>query len=433
VISISSMSILLDILGPRHSFEGGLFLPDYKSVTARQPIQTLATRSPLHVPLTLRGDLPTECIVREGQRVLRHQRLSSPLTEDAVPVHAPTSGVITKISPVQTVCDGLLPGVMIEPDGSSEAAPNDPRWQSDSIVVQLSETGVACPLPRAPAASILRQAMHTGVSDLIINAMETEPYLTADLRTLVEETGRLMDTACEFADALGVSRVLFAAPYRHSRLIKRLEGEAIGRHVEIAALAHKYPQCHPHVLIKTLLDREVPPGGGPLDVETLVLPLAMIRNSAEALWRCRPVSDVVMTVAGDAVERPGTYRVPIGTSLKQVAHAAGADRARVSIWGGPLTGVSVESDSAVVTADTIALLLFNRIHELSTTPCIHCGWCVEDCPVGIDPVWLTSSEATAALTYREELHACIDCGLCTYVCPSQLPLAAEIRQARDSA
>src|SRR5262249_5786174 len=119
--------------------------------------------------------------------------------------------------------------------------------------------------------------------------------------------------------------------------------------------------------------------------------------------------------------------------LKQVAHAVGADRARVSIWGGPLTGVYVEAENAVVTADTFALLLFHRPQELTTTPCIHCGWCVEDCPVGIDPVWLTSGEAPAAPTYRDELQACIDCGLCTYVCPSQLPLAADIRNARQSA
>lgn len=422
---------MLDILGPRHSFEGGLFLPDHKSQTAKQATQTLKAVGELRIPLSYTRQQAFDCLVRPGQRVLRHQRLSQPLAPEGAPVFAPTSGTIREICPVRTVHEGMIDGLVLEADGKDETTADDLRWHSDSLSEVLFETGVVCPANGVPAHVLLRQAIRAGVTDLIVNAVESEPFLTAELRTLVEHTGRLIDTTCEMADAIGVSRVIFAAPYRHRRVIKNLEAEAAGRHVEIAALAHKYPQCHPHILVKTLLDREVPPGASLLDMEVLVLSLGMIRAAGEALWRHQPCTDVVMTVAGDGVEHAGTFRVPIGTPLRRVAEAAGGSWGPLCISGGPFTGRQIEHDDAVVSFNTQALLLLTATQKPTSTACVHCGWCVEDCPVGLDPVWLTSREAPRSGTYREEVNACIDCALCTYVCPSQIPLAAQIREARE--
>ncbi|GJQ26438.1 MAG: electron transport complex subunit C [Phycisphaerae bacterium] len=426
------MSILLDILGPRKDFEGGLYLPDFKSVSAKRAIQKLPVTAALHVPLCFRPDLPTTAAVAVGDRVLRGQRLAIPQTSDGIPSYAPTSGRIDAFEPVETVADGALPGVVLLPDGRDEAAPPDPTMHHESFLGRLMDRAVVCVNPRQPAHVVLQRAIAAGVTDLIINGMETEPYLTADLRTLVEEPGLLIDTVCEIADAVGVVNVYLAVPYRHRRVVKRLEAEAAGRYVEIAALSDKYPQCHPTMLIKTLLDREVPPGGGALDTETLVLPLSTVRAMGHALWHSEPMTHVLMTVAGDAVDHAGTYRVAIGTPLRELAERVGQYRpVKSAVWGGPFTGLAVTSDQAVVTADTIALLLFAEAEEAPAAPCVHCGWCVEDCPVGLSPTSLIDPDyARRSTTYAAEVNACIDCGLCTYVCPSKLPLAETIRAER---
>jgi electron transport complex protein RnfC len=428
------MSFWNDALGPRQRFDGGLFLPDYKSVTAKRPIEKMDVNGPLHVPLQLRLDLSSRVLVRAGERVLGGQPLAEPAGPDSVTISAPTSGRIVALDRVWTAADGHLPGAVLEPDGNDEWLPPDRDWMADSFMEQLVNCGAVCSAPREPLHVLIRQAIAADATDVIVNAVETEPYLTADLRSLVEMPGRMVDATCEIASALGARHVQLAVAFRHRRVVKRLEAEARGRFVEVAPLPHPYPQCHPVVLVKSLLGREVPPGGTTLDVGVLVLPLAAVRGAASALLDGRPVTRTIMTVAGDVVDRPGAYNVPVGTPMRRVAEFAGlAAPVAAAVWGGPLTGVSLGRDEAVVTVDTTALLLFSGAKRAEPIPCIHCGWCTEDCPVGANPAELMQleSEESCNADALAQLQACVDCGLCSYVCPAQLPLAASIRSSRE--
>lgn len=428
------MSILQRWLGSPHRFDGGLFLPEYKSVIARRPIEEIPADGRLHVPLQVRSDLPTTVLVKPGDRVLRGQRMAAAATPDSLPVHSPTSGEVLSLERVWTAADGYLAGAIVQPDGRDDRMPALPVWTEESFLGQLAGAGVMCPRPREPLHTLIQRATAAGAIHLILNAMETEPYLTAELRLLVEHPGRLLDVAGEIADAMGAHRLIVALPYRHRRMIRALQNEAQERQVEVIPLPNRFPQCHPVVLVKALLQREVPPGGDPLDVGALVLPMETVAAAAEGLLDGRPVTRVCLTVAGDAVERPGVYRAPIGTPMQRVAARAGAVApVLLAVSGGPLTGVPLGRDDAVVTADTTALLLFAGVDRNQAVPCIHCGWCVEDCPVGLNPVELMNLEAeeTCRALDLTLLRACLDCGLCSYVCPAGLPLAASIRRSRE--
>jgi len=92
-----------------------------------------------------------------------------------------------------------------------------------------------------------------------------------------------------------------------------------------------------------------------------------------------------------------------------------------------MTGQAVESLDTVVTKQTSAIVLHDRdqIRTPRPGPCVRCGWCQEDCPVGLDPQALLEIVECGALAEASRLypHACIDCGLCSFVCPAELPLA----------
>jgi Na+-translocating ferredoxin:NAD+ oxidoreductase subunit C len=59
-------------------------------------------------------------------------------------------------------------------------------------------------------------------------------------------------------------------------------------------------------------------------------------------------------------------------------------------------------------------------------PCIGCGHCLDACPVFLNPSQLGK---LAQLGRYEEMEAeyhlgdCMLCGSCSYVCPSNIPLA----------
>lgn len=428
------MPLGLNLFSRRPGFDGGLFLADHKAVTARRPVEHVPLPPTLNIPLRHRVDLHTSIFAQVGQRLLGGELIAAPSNPDSIGVHAPTSGTITAFSRVWSGHDGYLPSAIFTPDGANERVAAQVAWEEESIIAMLARGGVMCCNPREPAHALLRTAVSAGINTLIINGMETEPYLTADLRALVEMPGRMVDVACEVADALGASRVLFAMPDRHRRIYKRIAAESIARFIDVVALPDKYPQCHPIMLAKTLLEIETPPGGSTLDIGALVLSPGALRPMADAIFDDRPMTHVVISIAGDAVATPGTYRVPIGMRFDTLgAHVGLHADAPTMVCGGPFTGVQVQRGDAVVTSSTTAVLFFQVTGRADPIGCVHCGWCVEDCPVGVSPVELSQLElqATCSPQLIPELRACIDCGLCTYVCPSRLPLAATISRCRD--
>jgi len=428
------MPLGLNLFSRRPGFDGGLFLADHKAVTARRPSEAIPIMGPLNLPLTPTADIKTTVVSSIGQRLLGGELIAAPTDPAGIGVHAPVSGAITGFSRAWSAHDGFLPSAIFEPDGRDEHVGSHVAWDEESIVAMLSRHSVMCCLPRKPAHVVIRDAVAASTTTLIINGMETEPYLTADLRALVELPGRMVDVACEVADAIGASRLIIAIPDRHRRVFKRIAAESVARFIEVIALPDKYPQCHPLILAKTLLDVEIAPGGSTLDFGVLVLSPGALRPMADAIFNDRPMTHVVTSIAGNAVVAPGTYRVPIGMDFESLGRHVGLNSDTTThIAGGPFTGIHVTRSDAVVTSSTTAVLFFDAIRRVDPTACVHCGWCVEDCPVGVSPVELAQLELQASCPARvlPELQACIDCGLCTYVCPSRLPLAATIKHNRE--
>jgi electron transport complex protein RnfC len=60
-----------------------------------------------------------------------------------------------------------------------------------------------------------------------------------------------------------------------------------------------------------------------------------------------------------------------------------------------------------------------------TYPCIHCGRCLDACPVFLNPQLLGSLAQVGRYEEMEATHLadCMLCGACSYVCPSNIPLS----------
>ena len=101
----------------------------------------------------------------------------------------------------------------------------------------------------------------------------------------------------------------------------------------------------------------------------------------------------------------------------------------LTIYGGPPPrDVRVKRD-AVVSGAELTLYAVPPQADVVPDPCIRCGWCVEACPVNIHPAALLEAVQHDDMDLADEagLHACIDCGVCSYICPSKLPLLGGIR------
>ena len=145
----------------------------------------------------------------------------------------------------------------------------------------------------------------------------------------------------------------------------------------------------------------------------------------------------VLTVAGPAVARPGNYIVPIGTPLRFLLEQVGArSSAKEVILGGPMMGQAQANLDAPVVKGTTGVVVLEK-HETrleKVYPCIHCGRCLEACPVFLNPSLLGDLARVARYDAMTDQHLadCMLCGSCAYVCPSNIPLA-QLFQASKAA
>ncbi len=83
-------------------------------------------------------------------------------------------------------------------------------------------------------------------------------------------------------------------------------------------------------------------------------------------------------------------------------------------------------DAPVLKGTTGVVVLTSHETRLPRSyPCIHCGRCLEACPVFLNPSLLGDFARVGRYDDMVDLHLadCMLCGSCAYVCPSNIPLS----------
>jgi len=454
----------------RGAFYGGVFLPTEKERTEDRPIELLPIPRRLYVPLRAPDGRCADPCVQVGQTVRCGELIARASGPDAVPVHASADGVVRALIPWDTPYAPEVPCVEIETHRAAvpHVASAPAVSHLDDLISQVAAAGVVeYGYPGSegvPTAARLASAAR-GCACLIINAMESDPCVTADWRLLVERTDDILNGGRRLAEFLGVREVWLAIDRSKHRMVSHLvarsekhtheqgsdrsgtaagAGEGPGRRVRIAPLVNKYPQGHPALLVKAICGKEIPHGGDDLSVGALVIGAGAVAAIESFLRSGMPVTQRLVTVTGEAVERPGNYLVAVGTPVRDVIGHVGVRQPPCTVVvGSPMTGTAIRRMETVVTKCTTAILLMTirdgpGASYLAAVPpgtCTRCGWCLEDCPVGLDPASLLSAVERRDLARAARLHArvCIQCGLCSYVCPARLPLSESIRAVRGEA
>lgn len=66
--------------------------------------------------------------------------------------------------------------------------------------------------------------------------------------------------------------------------------------------------------------------------------------------------------------------------------------------------------------------------------CINCGWCDKKCPVDLLPQFIMKAMGAGEMEEVLELGLldCTGCGLCTFVCPAKIDVAALMTLAKET-
>jgi Na+-translocating ferredoxin:NAD+ oxidoreductase subunit C len=430
----------------RHSLQRFGIRPEPgKASTRDRPIHQLPFAPLLMVPLLQHAGRPALPVVREGQTVERGQLVGRPDGEMSVAVHAPATGTIERIAPMPSVTGERVPGLYLKPFPADtqelRSGPGcDPATATASeIVAAIQQAGIVGLGGAAfPTHAKLRLPPDRRPELLIVNGVECEPYLTGDYRMMCEHAGDIVTGVRYLLRATGAPAAVLAVVDDAGAAAAAVVAQApAGLPLGARTLPSRYPQGAEKLLIRSLLGREVPAGGLPIDADALCINVSTVAEIGALLPLGRGIVQRVVTIAGPAIRHPGNYRVPIGTPLRFALEAVGASEALSLVYlGGPMMGQALPGLDVPITKGTTGFIALTRDETgrvPEVYPCIHCGRCVDACPLGLNPCQLGLLARHGELEPMAEIHhldQCFECGACAWVCPSRLPLVQEFRAAK---
>ncbi len=416
---------------------GGAKVSGRKELTAETPVEKLPMPRLLHVPLQQHVGSPAVPIVSVGSRVKKGQLIAESKGAVSAPVHAPTSGFVTRIGNHLAPHPSGLPVLTLsmEPDGRDEwcKLPEPLELETASpkeIAERVSEAGVVGMGGAAfPSAVKLSMGDKYDLDSLILNGAECEPYLTCDDRLMRERADETIIGTRYMMKALGVSKAYIAIEDNKPASFKSMQvaaGENSG--IEVVYVPARYPMGSSAHLVQAITGRETPASGRTADLGVIVNNVATAFAVYEACKLGRPLISRIVTLSGEAVKRPANYEVLVGTPASDLMKQSGGliEEPKQLLMGGPMMGQPLPNLDIPIVKGTSGILALRgtEIPEQNIMPCIGCGSCVTVCPAGLLPMEMMNRLDHEDVDGADEigLRDCISCGSCNYVCPSHIPL-----------
>jgi len=455
------MESIIERINQQHfwHFHGGIHPPEQKELTASKPIKQLSLPKQLILPLQQHIGLQGELLVNVGEKVLKGQPLTKSTNPMAVPIHAPTSGIISDIKK----------SVIAHPSGFSELCifidvDFEDTWQpreicqdftklsSEEIIQKISDAGIAG-MGGAGFPTHIKINTKPDINFLIINAAECEPYITADDLLMCEQSEAILDGIKILDKLLNPAFILIGIEDNKPKAIKALQNATKSiEKIKVCVLPTKYPTGGEKQLIKILTGKEVKSGSLPIHSGIIVQNVATCFAISDAVINDTPLIRRVVTVTGQALSNPQNVWALLGTPVSHLLEQTGFTSESEGtnppvIMGGPLMGFNILNELVPVIKTSNCILAPSKKempsafdHNSNEVECIRCGQCADVCPSQLLPQemqWSAKAKDHQQLIDLN-LFDCIDCGACAYVCPSQIPLVqyyriakAEIRQQQQ--
>lgn len=421
-------------------FAGGLNVPHYKSFSEHKAIEAASLPEEIIIPLSQHLGAPNEPLVKVGDKVKAGQKIGSTDKFVSAPVHASLSGTVTAIEP-------RLPGQSVDCIVIAVDKDQQPLELADVDLSKVTKEDILNAVKEAgivgmggatfPTSVKLSPPPDKKVDTLLLNGCECEPYLTCDHRIMLEYPEKLLEGTKLLMKVLDVEKAFICIEGNKDDAIEAIRQKNDDSRIVLLRMPVKYPQGSEKHLVKAALDREIPPGGLPFDVGTLIQNVGTAVAVYEAVKYKKPLIERVVSVTGQNIREPKNLLVKIGTPLYSLIEDCGGiveEPAKI-IFGGPMTGKAQHNLDVPITKGATGVVVLPQEMALEDTDycdCVRCGRCVTHCPMLIYPnmisIYCETNRVEDALEWNT--MDCIECGICAYVCPSKRPIVQLVQRTK---
>ena len=423
---------------------GKTHLPHRKKTAAMAAVRIPAPQI-VRIPMAQHIGTPATPVVKAGDTVYVGTLIGAAEAFVCAPVHSSVSGTVKKIEGYLTSSgkEGVV--VVIESDGLMTPDPSikAPEITSFADISAAARNSGLIGLGGAgfPTSVKLDPKKIGSIDTLVLNGAECEPYITSDTRTMLDDADNMRYGIELMLRHSEIKKVAIGIENNKPECIKHLKKVFSDMpEVKIVPLPSRYPQGAEKVLVHNTVRRVIPEGKLPADVGVIVMNVTTIAALAKYIKTGMPLVEKCITVDGGAIAEPKNIIVPVGMSVADAIEAAGGYKCEVGkiLFGGPMMGVAIYDDTNPIMKNCNAIVALSReqAEPKDEYPCIHCGRCVEYCPMNLNPTLFARALNVDDAAERAErlegasINLCIECGCCSYVCPSARPLVENHRLAK---
>ncbi len=419
-----------------------IHIKDYKYLSESKQDEDIGLPNEFFVSLSQHIGKPAKPIVKVGDEVKTGQLIAEADGFISANLHSPITGKVKKIGAVTHPVLGKTEGITIECNGNDEFAFRGGRTQEEvdrlphEKVVEIVRSAGIVGLGGAAFPTHVKLQPKEKLDCLLVNAAECEPYITSDAVLFSLKYKEIFNAILLVKRILNIERAIIGIEDNKPDLISLIRENAPSG-IEVCPLPAMYPQGGEKQLIKNVLGREVPLGGLPSAVGVVVQNTATMYAIYEAVYKNKPLYERLCTLSGLGMNDPKNVWVRIGMPFSWVIEQAGGMKDNVIrvIAGGPMMGFAQPDLSSSIIKGTGAILALTDKEAYVGDDwecCIRCGKCVDHCPMGLVPadIGLAIERGKFELSKEYGLMDCIECGVCTYVCPAKRPIVQWIKKAK---
>ena len=434
------------------TFKIGGVHPAENKLSASSPIREAALPKQAVFSMFQHIGAPAKPLVKKGDVVKVGTVIAEAGGFVSAPVHSSVSGTVSKVDVVIDASGTRRQAIFVDVDGDEW----EPAIDRSPELVRLSDR------PELDAATIINKVKEAGIVGLggatfpchvklspppgskaecvIINAVECEPYLTADHRLMLEHPEEILVGVSLIMKAVSVEKGYIGIENNKPDAIRLMTEKAQAYpNIEIVPLKVKYPQGGEKQLIDAVIGRQVPaPPAIPISVGAVVQNVGTAFAIYQAVMKNKPLVDRVITVTGKSVSSPSNLLARLGTPFQQLIDECGGlpeDTGKI-IGGGPMMGKALLNLDVPMTKGSSGLLIMRQdeARRAEPDPCIRCAKCVSACPMGLEPYLLAtlSDKQEWEMAEGNDVVSCIECGSCQFTCPSHRPLLDNIRVGKTT-
>ena len=433
------------------TFKIGGVHPAENKLSANQPIKVAELPKIAVFPMGQHIGTPAKPIVKKGDKVKVGQMIAEAGGFVSAPIFSSVSGTVQKIDTVIEASGYAKPAIYITVEGDewlesidrtdTLVKMEDLDLDDKAIIEKIKNAGIVgmggacfpCHVKLCPPPGSTPECV-------IINAVECEPYLTADHRLMLEHADEIIVGVGLLMKAAKVSKGYIAIENNKPDAIKLMQEKCQGKEgIEVVPLKVKYPQGGEKQLIDAVINRQVPaPPALPVSVGAIIQNVGTAFAVYQAVTKNKPLFERIVTVTGKSLKQPSNLLVRMGTPMSQLIDACGGlpeDTGKV-IGGGPMMGKALLNTEVPICKGSSGVLIMNKEESkrAEADSCIRCGKCVGACPMGLEPYLLSacSEQQMWDKMEQEDVTSCIECGSCQFTCPSHRPLLDLIRLGKTT-